>query len=82
VKFDVVAAVSADFYPGHERVVLTVLRFLCIRLMYLTSGPTAAAAGTWARGDWRGSVLDVGEEKTDPARGRLDQSASQLACLR
>jgi hypothetical protein len=29
-----------------------------------------------------GSVLDVGEEKTDPARGRLGQSASQLACLR
>ncbi len=53
-----------------------------LRHMYLISGSTVAVAGTCARGDWRGSVLDVGEEKTDPARGRLGQSASQLACLR
>ena len=29
-----------------------------------------------------GSVLDVGDEKTDPARGGLGQPAGQLACLR
>ena len=51
--------------------------FLC---RPLTSKTTTAVAGEWL-GDWGGSALDVGEEKTDPTRGRLSKSAGQLACL-
>src|ERR1019366_7286991 len=55
VKFDVVAAVSIDFHPGHGHVVLTVLRFpLC----------TPHVPHQWIHRCCRRDVAVIGEDQS------------------
>jgi hypothetical protein len=68
VNLDLVAAVGTSSQPVYGRAVVTMLPFPLF-------ARRVSCSGCWRtglrHGDWGESVLYLGEEKTDPACGRL-----------